>query len=258
MKLKNIILILLVIFLLNIKTQETSAFFTFRHPRPTRIPKPTIILPTWTARWKHRVTTTPTATPTPTVTPTPTQSVIFEDDFNGLTLNTDLWDIFPNNGAYYLADGFLNIPGGNIPGMPFFRSKSNPFPSEGPFSVEFGIQYLSFYPAGVGLTLSFTQQLNSTPIDFNNMPISIWGDNGIGGFKIVYFGNINYMGGLNTNYHIVKINYYSEKYLIYIDDDLKYTTPSTNRVGGLWFGHPYYSDLPGWTGFKMDYIRIKN
>ena len=47
-----------------------------------------------------------------------------------------------------------------------------------------------------------------------------------------------------------------DKYNGFLDGVLKYSTPSDTIPGGLWFGHPYYSDLPGWSDFKLDYIRI--
>lgn len=193
--------------------------------------------------------------PTPTPTPEP---AMFSDEFDGSSIDTDLWEVFPNSGRYWFDNGYLVIDGGSLPGMPFFRARNNPFPENGSFEIEFGIQYLQVYPAGTGVSLSFELQENaSNSQTWPNNPISYWQDNGGGGLRFLRHGNLAVnLGHMDTSYHVVKISYDGEKYLGYLDGVLRYTTPLTNRVGGLWFGHTYYSDLPGWTGFKIDYIRV--
>lgn len=197
--------------------------------------------------------------PTPTVIPTPTLAQFqgLNEDFNGSSLNTEIWEIFPNNGIYSVNGGYISIPGGNSPGMPFIRTKTNPFPQTGSFTIEFGIQYTAVYPAGDGLSLSINPQPNVTAGWDSNNPISLWQDNGASGLSFLYFGNkaVTIVNN-DLNSHVIKIIYDGDKYIAYSDGILKYTSPSANRAGGLWFGHPYYSDLPGWTGFKLDYIRI--
>ena len=142
--------------------------------------------------------------------------------------------------------------------MPFFRLKNNPFPNDGLFSVEFGIQYLTIFPAGDGLALSFILQPNITP-GWDNNPISLWQDNGRDCFRFVRYGNNAVtLDSNDLNYHVVKISYDGAKYYGYIDGILRYTSPSTPRVGELRFGHPFYSNLPGWTGFRLDYIKVTN
>lgn len=216
------------------------------------------------SRWPFNPTITPPSTMTPTLTPTntpsltltPTPKFEFYEEFNESTLDTNLWEIFPNSGIYSLNNGFINIPGGNTPGMPFIRTKNNPFPLNGSFSIEFGIQYTNLFPAGNGLVLSDGQQLNNSTgpnIDL----ITIWNSNGGDGLHFAQYGTVKVILGINDlSYHIVKFIYDGEKYFAYLDGVLKYTSPLTNRASGLWFGHPYYSDLPGWTGLKIDYIKI--
>lgn len=197
--------------------------------------------------------------PTPTLTPTPTlpQFPGLDEDFNESTLNTDIWEVFPNSGTYYVSDGYLQIIGGNKPGMPFFRARNNPLPLSGSFTVEFGIQYTAVYPAGDGISLSINPQQNVTAGWDLNSPISLWQDNGGDGLSFRYFGNVGVTIGSNDlNYHVVKFIYDGDKYTAYLDGVLKYMSPSAPRASGLWFGHPYYSDLPGWTGFKIDYIKV--
>lgn len=196
--------------------------------------------------------------PTPTLTPTPTTLPFsgLNEDFNGSTLNTDIWEVFPNSGTYYVSEGYLQITGGNKPGMPFIRARDNPFPASGPFTIEFGIQYTTLYPAGDGLALSEGQQPNSSA-NLNEVLLSIWNSNGGDGLNFSQYGIAKVVLGLNDiSYHVIKFVYDGEKYFAYLDGVLKYTSPLTARASGLWFGHPYYSDLPGWTGFKIDYIKV--
>lgn len=182
---------------------------------------------------------------------------LLDDDFRAITLNTNFWEVFPNNGVYSLSNGFIVIPGGNTPGMPFFRTKENPFPVSGSFSVEFGIQYTTIFPAGIGLVVSDGQQPNVTTPGAINDLIGIWQDNGAEGLRFAQQLYVRTTLGHNDiNYHVVKFIYDGEKYLAYFDGELKYTSLPAIRATGLWFGHPYYSDLPGWTGFKLDYIKV--
>jgi len=192
-----------------------------------------------------------------TPTPTPASVVLLEDNFDGPTLNTQIWEVFQNNGRYGFENGFLIIDGGPLPGMPFFRSKENPFLSSNSFEVEFGIQYLEVYPAGIGLSFSIIQQVNITP-GWENNPVSYWQDNGGDGLRFLKYGNLGTKIGSNDkNYHVVKVIYDGDKYLGYVDSTHFYISPSLPKAGGIWFGHPYYSDLPGWTSFKIDYIKVR-
>lgn len=183
--------------------------------------------------------------------PSPTPTVLLNDDFNGPNLNQDIWDVFPNGGTYSFENGYIVIPGGSA--IPFFRTKGNHFPDTQPFQVEFGMQYTSASPSGSGVALTFTQQGNSP--NPPNYPIQFWQDSA-SGLSVVKFGlTVATLGGINTNYHIVKIVYDGQKYLVYLDGNPVYTSPNSNIAGGLWFGHPSVSVDTPWTGFKLDYIK---
>lgn len=179
-----------------------------------------------------------------------------QDDFSGPNLNTNLWEVFENGGSYQFDNGFLVIPGGSA--VPFFRTKTNPFPISGPFSVEFGIQFTTVNGGGDGLGISFTQQANVADANmWPNNPLAIWQDPV--GFRIVSYGsNAFTIAASDSNYHVVKITYDGQKYIVSLDNNLIYTSPNTATVGGLWFGHPFYCCPDGgqWTGFKLDYIKV--
>lgn len=192
----------------------------------------------------------PTATPTPTPTSGPTAPLL--DNFDGPSLDTTLWEVFDNGGTYSFQNGFLVIPGGSS--LPFFRAKNTSVFPNAPYEIEFGIQYTSALEGGTGVALSFNQQPNITP-GWSNIPIAIW--QGLQGFNIIGGGSYLYnISASNFQYHVAKIAYDGQKYTVYIDGNLVYTSAPTAAVNGLWFGHPSYCCTSGWTGFKLDYIKV--
>ena len=177
---------------------------------------------------------------------------LLNDDFNGTTLNTNKWEIFPNGGNVNLSNGFVTLSAGSA--MPFVRTINNPIPISGPFTIEFGIQYLSKAEGGNGVAISFAQQPNITP-GWENTPLALWQDNV--GFGLVGSGSyLLTISPSDFNYHVVKISYDGSKYEVKIDGASVYISPDTSRVGALWFGHPNYCCTSGWTSFKLDYIKV--
>lgn len=186
---------------------------------------------------------------TPTPSPTPT---LLSEDFNGPNLDSNIWEFFSTNGGNYSFDNdSIVVPGGSS--MFYIRTKDNPFPTSGPFTAEFGIQFTSPAPSGIGLALGFQQQ---TGYDPSNIPVSFWEDSA-SGLNVSRFGlNVGSLGsGIDTNYHIGKIVYDGDKYLVYNDGVLKYTSPSSATAKTIWFGNPYCCSTT-WTGLKLDYVKV--
>lgn len=175
---------------------------------------------------------------------------IFQEDFDGRKLSKTTWEFFStNNGSYTLQNGSIVVPGGST--MSYIRSKQNPFPKKGPFTVEFGIQYTSVDESGVGVALGFEKQ---NGYDQSNIPVSYWQDHN--GLVVSRFGlTVANLAGIDTSYHVGKIVYDGEKYTVYLDDVLKYTSPLSLTAKSLWFGNPFCCRT-NWTGFKLDYIKV--
>jgi len=175
------------------------------------------------------------------------------DDFNGPNLDINIWEVFLNGGTFSFENGFIVIPGSNA--IPFFRAKTNPFPANGPFTVEFGIQYTAVNQSGSGVAVSLLQQQNTC--DWSNSPVAFWQGNNFG-LQVVSFGLTQAVIGSNPdlNSHLGKIIYDGEKYQVFRDGSLVYTSPPTARATGLWFGHFFCQVNAPWTGFKLDYIRV--
>lgn len=191
---------------------------------------------------------------TPTPTPTSAVDILLLDNFDGMSLDNNIWDVFINEGNISFADGYVALSAGSA--MPFIRLRNNPFPASGPFTVEFGIQYLTQAEGGSGVGISFSQQENTADsFMWPNNPLALWQDNV--GFGLV--GSGSYLLTISPNdfnYNVVKISYDGSKYVIQVDENIIYTSPNTARVGGLWFGHPNYCCTSGWTSFKLNYIKI--
>lgn len=180
---------------------------------------------------------------------------LFQDNFNNNKLNKNKWEFFDNGGSINFFNGNAVLSAGTA--MPFIRAKNNPIPASGPFTIEFGIQYLTQAEGGNGVGISFTQQNNVADSNmWPNNPLALWQDNV--GFGLV--GSGAYILTISTsdlNYHIVKISYDGTRYSVNIDGSNTYTSPNTARVGGLWFGHPNYCcPSGGWSSFKLDYIKV--
>jgi len=195
-------------------------------------------------------TPSPTPTPTPTATPSPTPTV-FIDNFDG-PLNLSFWEFFSTNGGNYsFSSGSLIVPGGTS--MFYIRSKSNPFPTSGPFEVEFGIRYTTVGGSGTGVAMGFQQQNGYDP---SNNPVAYWQDS-VTGMNVLRFGLTQTVIGGNPDlgYHVVKIIYDGDKYQLLLDGVPKYTSPNSATAKSVWFGNPFCCRT-NWTGFNLDYIKI--
>ena len=178
--------------------------------------------------------------------------IIFQDQFNNNRLNEKKWEFFSTNGGNYSFDqGKLVVPGGTS--MFYIRTKNNPFPTSDPFTVEFGIQYISVDESGIGVALGFEKQDGYNPA---NVPVAYWQGSNFG-LQVVSFGLTQAVIGTNPDLtcHISKIVYDGVKYNVYLDGILKYTSPSSLTAKSLWFGNPFCCRT-NWTGFKLDYIKI--
>lgn len=215
-----------------------TPWFTICRPTKPNPPKPPKI--------------TPPPKPTMKPSPTPSLTTTLYDDFSAASLNTNLWDFnSTDGGTYSFNNGSLVIPGGSS--MFYIRSKDNPFPAFGPFTVEFGIQYSLVDESGIGVALGFEQQNGYDP---SNVPVAYWQGNNLG-LQVARFGLTGAVIGNNPdlNYHIGKIHYDGDKYTVYLDGVLKYTSPSSLTAKSLWFGNPFCCRT-NWSGFNLDYIKV--
>jgi len=131
-------------------TQEAKLMLTPTLPyTPTPIPptatpwrSPTLLLPT----------TTPTYTPTiPTTEPQPV--VVFEDTFDGSSLNSSKWNLNVGTGDVVMGNGILTIRSSGRR-YPYIYSQGNPFPSQGDFQITYRFRYSEVKDCGVGIIMT--------------------------------------------------------------------------------------------------------
>lgn len=207
----------------------------------------------------------------------------FQDEFNeersANSADPAKWIVYPNilpaSMVVQEKNGYFNLLTNNQKMFPYIASKSNPFPVEGDFSLEFSFQYNSIAQRGTGLVIS----LNSIPNNISEINkdkpevyfFGIWQGTD-DGFNVTYSGfcavgipcdqpgsNIYHTPSPNLTYHTVKLVYSNSTNKVYLDGIQKFTSIKTaSRPTFLWMGNPTNQGFnASWTSFKVDYIRVK-
>ncbi len=194
------------------------------------------------------------------------QTYSFNDEFNQEraqgSLDTNLWTINENircgTHTFQETTGFLKFfQCTNSRQFPYIISKTNPFPS-GDYSIEVAFQYTKQAWWGTGFAIAPQAPVNGAgPID--NLPnISVWQDQVKGNMRVTYKGVDVYTTAPNTDPHIFRVDRKNNKYLIYLDNNLIYTSQEdliNNTV--FWMGNPtFQTPAVNWTEFKIDYVRV--
>jgi len=193
----------------------------------------------------------------------------FSDEFNEETgfnsPDPSKWTAYPNlkqknyptinqTGGYIYLRQF-----GNAPQFPYITSKANPFPDTN-WSTEISFQYTKVTPWGTGIVMGENAPENGE--DFSPvLDISVWQDKSLNNLRIDFNQNNVYTTFVTTSPHIFKVERIGQKYLVYLDNNLIYTSPDTaKQIDTIWFGNPTFQNppIPNWTEFKLDYIRISH
>lgn len=196
------------------------------------------------------------------------QEFFFQDEFNESrptnTPDSDKWTFFSNSASginsILQENGFLWLSqANNTPQFPLVISK-NGLPA-GDFSTEIQFQYTEVTPWGNGIALSENSPVNGEN-DFTKLllTIDVWQDQSVPNMRISFEGSDVYTLSVNTNPHNLKVNRIGQKYQVYLDNILIYTSPNTSKqVKYIWMGNPVSipSLIPNWTKFKVDYVRVK-
>ncbi len=196
------------------------------------------------------------------------QSLYFDDEFNQdrpiNTLDAALWEYYNSAPASVSTisekDGnlqLIQLP--NTFRFPFIVSKFPALPP-GDFSSEIKFQYTKVTPWGTGISLSDNKPVYGSINSSSLLNISVWQDQTIGpNLRIHFNSTIVHTIPINTDEHIFKVDHRGNKYFIYLDNHLVYTSPETNIITKyIWLGHYGIQDppVPDWTTFNIDYIRV--
>lgn len=198
----------------------------------------------------------------PSLSISPTQ--VFRDDFDGTSLDPDVWQIFTNSGTVSVDSGWVTLSrpdAGNA--FPYVHTKYNLIPPNGNFAVRIGLQYLSVTVHGDGFSIDDRLPANGSPGSWAWQPTvyTLWQDSELGYVLFDYTGNTRYhTTAPNLNYHDVEFRWLDNTDEYYIDGQLanRVTRGSTvSRPVDLWFGNPVIPEGSArWTSFRIDYIEV--
>lgn len=184
-------------------------------------------------------------------------NILFDDEFNGKSLNTQKWDAYPNGGKITVSNGVVTLTGGSKPGrFPFIQTKINPIPlddgipKDDVFSIETRVNFAS--GSGIGFVMPFSQQ---NPNQAENI-YSLDTEGGIWSSGVVMDGH-NVATVLKPGYHTYKFNFHGTDWFIYVDGKQVAAVHDNGRPAYLNFGNPNPTALfDNSTSLKIDYIRV--
>lgn len=191
--------------------------------------------------------------------------LFFSEDFNGTSLNSNIWEGFNNGGQININSGFIELsstPGNNFP---YIRSKIDPFPNEGDFILEFRVQFPSITAWGVGFLAGTESPSNGIKYD-DLIPSRIFTYH-TDDFHSQYFWfrffqeNIfNSLAPVDHNFHKISMEFRQGKYKYFFDDKEIIERSSNIRPHAIFFGSPHnqkqLNETTPWTSIKIDYIKI--
>ncbi|NMB56393.1 C39 family peptidase [Candidatus Beckwithbacteria bacterium] len=181
----------------------------------------------------------------------------FIEDFNSNYSNPGLWNVNPNQGEINFSDRSI-ILSSSKKSFPFIVNSQN-LNLDGDFEIELSFKYGSPFNFGSGINF-YTE---------NGSIFGVWQDNVE---KLRYFTNLctdqnqNCTGtsifyktvNNDTNSHTIKYNYSQNKYNIYIDNQLLFTSSETNLIPkNIRIGNSYVLSTNNvWATLSIDYIHI--
>jgi hypothetical protein len=199
------------------------------------------------------------------LTPTFADSYHFNDEFNdnlaANSLDSSKWTYYANTGASFTSiqesDGSLVTKQQNFSTEYPLIVSNNGLP-EGDFSSEIKFQYTKITSWGTGIALSEEKPVNGGGFS-TLLAIGVWQDNSAANLRIGFNGQDVYKTPINTSSHTFKVDRTGQKYLVYLDNNLVYTSPDTDsQVKYIWMGNPgfFTGGIPEWTTFNVDYVRV--
>ncbi len=194
----------------------------------------------------------------------------FSEEFNqtrpGGQLDPEKWVVYENRPPVCSGD-LIKETGGfatfiqcvDSQKFPYVTSKNDPFPQEN-FTAVIKFQYTNVRPWGTGIQIADTAPNNGG--GFTSLfSLGVWEDRSSGlGMRINFKDSVVYHSSINTLPHELKIERKGSVYKLYLDNQLIFTTPVTQeKVHAIYLGNPSTQSgppYPGWTWFKVDYIRV--
>ncbi len=209
-----------------------------------------------------------------TVTPTP--PFFFNATFEKVA---DLanWEILQEVEKVTVANGVLQVSNTYAPRFPYVRTKQNPFPLSGDFTLTIRVRFPSLQECGVGILATnyklpagldegADSEYRKTQ-DMAGLSLGIWQDGYMKGLEVQFAlqgpkqiksVSVNSL----TGWRVIKIQYINSIYTISVDNARVYISkPSSLRPSSLLIGHWVgQTNLENchWTSMDIDYITVTN
>lgn len=178
---------------------------------------------------------------------------LFDDEFNGKSINKSVWDVQTNGGTVKVSDGKLTLSSDGTTRFPFIQPIKSPVPDENTqdkYAIEIRMKYNdTTTPAGF-----IFQAVQPDPNYLGNLFSDVHG--GVWNFGPLFNTGGDHVIGPRPdgNYHIYKFSYQSVAYYhIFMDGNLL----KQGRGGPspyFWLGSP--SPILSKGSISIDYIRL--
>lgn len=209
--------------------------------------------------------------------PSPTQSpfravAVFQDEFDGLALETAKWALDIGSGSAILVDGVLQLQSSGRR-YPYVHTQVDPFPSEADFQITFRFRYAEVEDCGVGIIMTsylvpvgLSQDeaaARQQAAEAHGVQAGVWQDR-VNGLQLWYRSGPDRIDipfpGPNTRWNEMAIRRSDGQYTLYLNGRLAYASLETpHRPRAIWIGHP--ADLGTgcrWDTLQIDYVRIES
>lgn len=202
----------------------------------------------------------------------PGAEAIFLENFDGSRLEPGLWTVFDDPNTVSVGGGVLRLSSSGTR----FPYLSNPwvFPTYGDFRFRSRFRYAQVDTCGVGIiAASYTPTARLSQSESGaqqqreeqaGMAVGVWQDRN--GMQIWFRSGAERrdipLGGPDTNFHNLMVQYSEFRYKVYLDDHLIFTSaPTPYRAQHVWMGNPV--DLGAgyactWDTLEVDQIKVEH
>ncbi len=214
-----------------------------------------------------------------------TQSnVLFYEGFDASQMDSSAWEVQENTdlSGYPAYGGLVNLTDGHLAlssngsTFPWVYPRTNPFPAEGDFALEFNLTYTCLGDWGSGVWICDDPPTKDADKWTKGILIIGAGDDDSTRGKItiqllgIEVHRIYVPGGFkpSADSHLFKLEYSQGNYTVYVDNIAVGSAKSQIRASVIGIGHPPCYYLPfspqkvqewgywGWTAFNMDSIKV--
>ena len=199
-------------------------------------------------------------------------SFTLNEEFNNTYSEPTKWQEYLNGGEISFSLQSITLSSNNSDGFPYIVSNQVVFP-ENNFYAEWKFKYLpkTFnYGAGIAITDSLPpNRTTSSPTNKDNVIFNSWvaGQKIAIGFNVCAESNPGCIslpspfisdGTDFLQFNIVRVEYKDQKYYLYYNNNLIFTSAPTSRIPKyFWLGNPLDPATSlNWPSFEVDYIHV--